>query len=228
MFSWIRMLAIMIVTAFLTRFIPFSSYFQNVNTLMHELSHALATLLLKGNVMHIDLYADQSGVTYSSYTDSWMQIPIALAGYMGSALFAMLLFFLYAKAKLRLGLALIAVAAALALALFVRNEYGMIWSAGFTALTALVYFAAPAWLRTGYYVLLAFICVVESIISLIVLLVISVTDPAKAGDAASLSQVTGVPAFIWSAIFCLFALWCAKIAIGFLFKRRPGGILISK
>lgn len=228
MFSWIRMAAIMIVTSFLTRLIPFSAYFQNVNTLMHELAHALATLLLKGSVMHIYLYADQSGVTYSSYTDSWMQIPIALAGYMGSALFALLLFVLYAKGKLRLGLALIAGTAAVALALFVRSGYGMAWSGGFTALTALVYFAAPAWLRTGYYLLLAFICLVESIISPIVLLVISVSEPAAAGDAASLSAATAVPAMVWSLLFCGFALWCAKIAIGYLFKRRPGGILISK
>jgi branched-subunit amino acid transport protein AzlD len=228
MFSWIRMAVIIIVTTFLTRFIPFSAFFQNVNTLVHELAHALAALLLKGSVLHIYLYADQSGVTYTSYTDSWMLIPIALAGYTGSALFSLLLFFLHAKGKGRFGLAIVAIAAGVALALFVRNGYGMAWSAGFMALTILIYFAAPSWLRNGYYMLIAFICLVESIISPFVLLFLAFTNPVSAGDAASLSSVTGVPTFVWSALFCLFSLWCAKIATGYLFRRSAGGILISK
>ncbi|MGO4347571.1 M50 family metallopeptidase [Paenibacillus sp. MCAF9] len=228
MFSWLRMTAIIIVTAFLTRFIPFSAFFQNVNTLVHELAHALAALLLKGSVLHIYLYADQSGVTYTTYTDSWMLIPIALAGYTGSALFSLLLFFLYAKGKARFGLAIVAVAAGVALALFVRNDYGMAWSAGFLALTVLIYFAAPRWLRDFYYLLIAFICLVESIISPFVLLYLAITEPASAGDAAGLSDVTGVPAFVWSALFCLFSLWCAKISTSCLFRRGAGGILISK
>jgi hypothetical protein len=48
----------MLITAFLTRFIPFSEFFRNVDTLVHELSHALVTLLLSGSVMFINLYAD--------------------------------------------------------------------------------------------------------------------------------------------------------------------------
>lgn len=228
MYSWLRMAAIIIVTAFLTRFIPFSTFFQNVNTLVHELAHALATLLLQGSVMHIYLYADQSGVTYTSYTNSWMLIPIALAGYIGSALFSLLLFFLYGRGKESFGLALIALAAGVALALFVRNGYGMAWSAGFTIISVFIYFVAPNWLRSGYYLLIAFICLVESIISPFVLLFLSVTEPASAGDAASLSGITSIPAFVWSALFCFFALWCAKIAIGYLFKSRRGRIQFSK
>jgi branched-subunit amino acid transport protein AzlD len=228
MFSWLRMAAIIIVTAFLTRFIPFSDFFQNVNTLVHELAHALTALLFKGSVMHIYLYADQSGVTYTSYTDSWMVIPIALAGYMGSALFSLLLFLLYGKGKERFGLALIAIAAGVALALFVRNEYGMAWSAGFTLLSVIIYFVAPGWLRGGYYLLIAFICLVESIISPFVLLVLSVTEPSSAGDAASLSEATSIPAFVWSALFCFFALWCAKRATHYLFKKRAVRTPFSK
>jgi len=228
MFSWLRMAAIIVVTTFLTRFIPFSAFFQNVNTLVHELAHALVTLLLKGSVMHIYLYADQSGVTYTAYTNSWMLIPIALAGYTGSALFSLLLFFLHARGKGRIGLALIAIAAGVALALFVRNGYGMAWSAGFTALTLLIYFIAPSWLRSGYYLLIAFICLVESIISPFILLFLAITEPASAGDAASLSGVTFVPAFVWAALFCALSLWCAKGAIGYLFRRRSVGIQISK
>lgn len=223
MFSWLRMALIIIITTFLTRFIPFSAFFQNVNTLIHELAHALTALLLKGSVLHIYLYSDQSGVTYTTYTESWMQIPLGLAGYMGSALFSLLLFFLHSRGKGRLGLALVAAAAGLALALFVRNDYGMAWSAGFTVLTIVIYFAAPSWLRNGYYLLIAFICLVESVISPFIVLFLAFTDPASAGDAASLGSATIVPAFLWGALFCFFSLWCAKLSISCLFRRRGGG-----
>src|SRR5690554_3148717 len=97
--AWIKMLAIVVVVTFLTRFIPFADFFRNVNTLIHELVHALTTLLLSGRVNHIHLYADQSGITLSSYAEGWMTIPIALAGYCGSSLFAVLLFRLYKDSK---------------------------------------------------------------------------------------------------------------------------------
>ncbi|NIK78822.1 branched-subunit amino acid transport protein AzlD [Paenibacillus castaneae] len=213
MTAWLKTAVVIIITAFLTRLIPYSEFFRNVNTLVHELSHALVALMLKGSVMHIYLFADQSGVTYTSYADNWMLIPIALAGYIGSALFTLLLFVMQAKGKFRAGLALIALAAGSALALFIRNDYGMAWCAGFTLLTAIIYAWAPNWLRKGYYLLIAFICLVESIISPIILLVLALTDPASAGDAASLSSITFLPAFVWAAVFTVFSLWCAKTSI---------------
>ncbi|CAM4338287.1 branched-subunit amino acid transport protein AzlD [Paenibacillus endophyticus] len=228
MFSWLRMAVICIVVAFLTRFIPFSDFFRNVNTLVHELAHAIAALLLKGSVMHIHLYADQSGVTNTSYTDNWMSIPIALAGYIGASLFTLLLFYLHARGHDRIGLACIALAAGTALALFIRNGYGMAWSGGFAALTAFVLFAAPDWLRKGYYLLIAFICLVESIVSPFIVLYLAVTDPAMAGDAASLSQAAYLPASVWAFLFCGFSLWCARAAVGCLFRSSAAGIQISR
>ncbi|WP_424768831.1 M50 family metallopeptidase [Paenibacillus sp. sgz302251] len=217
--SWVRMAVILVITAFLTRFIPFSAFFANVNTLVHELAHALVALLLQGSVMHIYLFADQSGVTYTAFSEGWMSIPIALAGYIGASLFAAALFMLFARDRERLGLGIIATAALLALALFVRNGYGMAWCAGFAVLTLFICVLAPNWLRRAYYLLLAFICLVESVISSFVLLYLSVTSPSAAGDAAGLSESTFIPAFLWALLFTIFSLWCAKMALGHLFKR---------
>ncbi|MUT68647.1 M50 family metallopeptidase [Paenibacillus sp. NEAU-GSW1] len=217
--AWLQTAAVVLVTVVLTRLIPFSAFFRNVDTLVHELGHALTAFLLKGNVNHINLYANQSGVTYMSYAETWMSIPISLAGYMGSALFALLLFLMYARNKERAGLYVTAALAAIGLVLFVRNGYGMLWCAGFAALTAVVGAIAPHWLRKGYYLLIAFICLVESVLSPFAVLIMSFTSPGTAGDAASLSRATFVPGFIWALLFIAFALLCARGAVTLLFKR---------
>jgi hypothetical protein len=209
----------MAITAFLTRFIPFSAFFRNVNTLVHELGHALVTLILSGNVMYINLYADQSGVTYSSYTANWKLIPISLAGYMGAALFALLLFYLHTRKKERAGLVVVTLLAVLSLMLFVRNDYGMIWCGGFAVLTIVICTIAPTWLRNSYYLLIAFLCLVESVISSFVILVLALQDAKSAGDAANLTEVTYVPAIFWGLLFTVFSLWCAKAAIKLMFTE---------
>ena len=219
MLSWLRTGIIIVVTIILTRLIPFSPFFQNVNTLIHELSHAIIALLLKGSVMQIHLFADQSGVTYTTFAEGWMMIPIGLAGYIGSALFAVMLFALFAKNKIRAGLAIVAVCAGVALILFVRNDYGAAWCAGFTIITILVCWVAPGWLQKSYYLLIAFICLVESIISSLIILLLSLTDPSAAGDAASLSSATFLPAAVWAVLFVAVSLWCARVSIAQLFRR---------
>jgi len=170
--------------------------------------------------MYIHLFGNQSGVTLSAYTDAWMAIPISMAGYVGSALFALLLFFLHARRREQAGLIVVAVLAAAGLILFVRNGYGMIWCGAFAALTIVICAAAPLWLRNGYYLLIAFICLVESVLSAFIILALSFTDPGAAGDAANLRAVTTVPAFIWGLLFTAFSLWCARLSTSLLFRRQ--------
>lgn len=227
-----KMALFVAITATLTRFIPYSEFFRNVYTLMHEMAHAVATLLLSGSVLYIHLYADQSGVTHSLIQVGWRSIPVSLAGYTGAALFAWLLCSLLARRRDSAGLLLVAVIAASGLLLFVRNGYGMLWCAGFAGITLLVYFFAPHWLRFTYAALVAFICLVESVISSLIVLILSFIDPGGAGDAANLSRATSIPAFVWGLFFAGFALWCAKNATALLFRslfsrrresERPSG-----
>ncbi|RJX38701.1 M50 family peptidase [Paenibacillus pinisoli] len=222
MFSWFRTALLFIVVLILTRFIPFSEFFRNVNTLVHELSHGLAALLLQGRVMEIHLYADQSGVTWTQFQEGWMIIPIGLAGYVGASLFAMLLFILFRKDNLKTGLTIIAIMAGLAAILFVRNGYGFAWSVGFAAVTAAVAFLAPRWLQQGYYLLIAFLCLVESVVSAFVILYLALQSPGSAGDATNLAKATGVPALLWGFVFVAFALWCARVSLSRLLGRRRG------
>ncbi|WP_227774289.1 M50 family metallopeptidase [Paenibacillus sp. NAIST15-1] len=221
--SWTKVILFIVATACLTRFIPFSSFFRNVDTLIHELSHALMTLVLSGKVMYIHLFSNQSGVTYSAYTSTWKAIPISLAGYIGASLFAVLLFYLHARKQEAAGLIAIASLALISLILFVRNGYGMMWCAGFVILTCLIWKFAPPWLRSGYYLLIAFICLVESVISSAYLVYLSMKMPNGAGDAANLSHVTYIPSIVWALLFTAVSLWCARISMGILFHGTRRG-----
>jgi len=218
MHAWIKLLIFVVVTATLTRLIPFSEFFRNVYTLMHEMSHAAATLLLSGKVMFIHLYADQSGVTHSMIIAGWRSIPIALAGYTGAALFAWFLFYLLARGKEVSALLIVAAIAGAALVLFVRNPYGMAWCAGFTVVTLLIFLFAARWLRVTYATLIAFICLLESIFSSFYILILAAVEPAGAGDATNLAHATPLPSIAWGLFFVLFSLWCAKNATSHLFR----------
>ncbi|MFC4597388.1 M50 family metallopeptidase [Cohnella hongkongensis] len=216
---WLKVALFLGIAAFLTRLIPFSDFFRNVDTLIHEMFHALATLLLSGDVQYIHLYSDQSGLTYSAYAGQWKSIPISLAGYVGSALFALLLFYLHSRRRERAGLIAIAAIAVLGLVLFVRNGFGAAWCAGFAALTILVVVLSRPGLIKGYYLLVAFICLVESVISALIILAMSLQNPAAAGDATLLDRATHIPALFWGLLFAVFSLLCARGSIKLFDKR---------
>lgn len=218
----IKTILFLVVSAFLTHLIPFSDFFRNLDTTIHEFGHAVVTLLLSGNVMKIELFANHSGVTYSQVTSRWSLIPIALAGYTTASLFALFLFKQRSRGRQRLGLQVMTVIAIVSLVFFVRNEFGVMWLLGFVILNVLMLAFMPKWLMDLYYLLLAFLTLEESVFGPFSLILYAWDDPAKAGDATNLSLVTPIPAIGWALIFTLFALWCAVRAIGhFLGGKKP-------
>ncbi|MGZ9583500.1 M50 family metallopeptidase [Paenibacillus marinisediminis] len=211
--KWLKTLIFIVVAAVLTRWIPYSSFFRNVDTMIHEFGHALMTLVLSGKVMYIHLFADYSGVTYSTVTDSWKFIPIALAGYTTSALFASLMFALYRRNQLKIGLIAVTLVTLVSVVFFVRNEFGVLWCIGFIVINVIAYLVPWEWLRQGYYLLIAFILMVESVISTLTILAASVTQPLQAGDAANLYNATGVHSIVWALLFVAIALVCARMSM---------------
>lgn len=210
----------------LTHYLPFSDFFRNLDTMIHESGHALTTLLLQGDVMEIELYGDHSGVTRSAVSQPWAIIPIALSGYMMASLFAWLLFALYARGKHKAGLILMASLAAVSLLLFVRNEFGVFWLIGFLIFTLLaIVLGGNHVLGKWVFLIVAFLTLEESVFGPLSLVYYALSSPEGAGDAAILSRETPLPAIIWALWFTLFSLWCAKQAItAFLGgKKRPKG-----
>lgn len=213
MIKWSKTIVYILGSAILANFLPFSSFFKNVDTLIHEFGHAAVTLALSGKVMEIALYSDQSGVTRSAVSNGWSMLPIGLAGYMTASLFTWYLFASYSKGKQRSGLIVITIIAAVTLALFVRNGYGFIWLIGFIGLNVIVLMFAGKGISRFYYLLIAFLSLEESVFGPIWLGFAVITSHGRAGDASLLSDTTSVPAIIWSFWFTLFAVWCAKQAI---------------
>ncbi|MBD0383947.1 M50 family metallopeptidase [Paenibacillus sedimenti] len=223
MSNWLKTILFLIGSALLTHLplIP-SSFFRNLDTMVHEFGHAAMTLALSGKVMYIELYANHSGVTYSAITNSWALLPVSLAGYFTASLFAWFLFSAYARGKQRLGLQVMTVLAVLSLVLFVRNMFGITWLIGFIVITILVLALTPKWLRDFYYLLVAFICLEESVFGPFSLVVYALNNARSAGDATNLALHTGVPAVVWALLFTLFSLWCAKRAVQAFLGRKKG------
>ncbi len=224
MSRWILTLSLLAGSFVLTEWLPFSPYLRYMDTMIHEFGHAAATLLLSGQVMYIHLYEDHSGITLSAVQSGWRVIPIALSGYMIASLFAALLFRLHKHGQHRLGLFLITAIASASLILFVRNEFGVQWLLGFLALNTVAFLVPIGFLRVGYYLLLAFLTLVESVMGAVTITVAAWTQPAQAGDAANLAAATGIPAIAWGLLFLVFALACAKRAIGHFVPPRKRGI----
>lgn len=214
---WLITILLLALSAVLTRLIPFSSFFRNLNTMFHEFGHALVTLLLSGRVVRIELNPDHSGVTYSQLVP-WSVVPVSLAGYVLASLFALLFFYLYRIYREKYGI-FTAIAIALVLLLFyVHQGFGVWWLLGFIALSAIVLFVGGV-VQHAYYLLLAFLALEESVMSTVTILVYALTDPTSAGDAAGLQEHTGVPALIWAIVFLLVALWCAQMSLRLLLAR---------
>ncbi|WP_046225660.1 M50 family metallopeptidase [Paenibacillus dauci] len=219
--KWLKLILLLIGSAVLTRLIPFSSLFRNLDTMIHEFCHAIVTLMTSGRVNRIELNADHSGVTYSMITSAWSGLPIGLAGYMGSSLFVIWLFYLYHKRQQRVGIIVTAVIALIMLILYVHHGFGVIWLIGFVIVSILM-LISPEWLRNGYYLLIMFLTLEESVLSSLTILIMAITSPSAAGDATGLAYQFILPAVVWGIIFAGFSLWCAKISAQlFLRKRKP-------
>jgi len=216
--KWLKTVLFLAGSAFLTRLIPFSSLFRNLDTMIHEFGHALVTMLLSGKVLRIELYANHSGVTYSAVEAGSKAVLVSLAGYPLASLFAVLIFYLFAKGKQTWGLVLASGIALIMLLLYVRGGFGMLWLGGFIALNIAVIFAGRR-VQKVYYLLLAFLTLEESVLGTFFLAALSITSPSRAGDASNLARLTPLPAVFWALLFLAFSLICAKWAIGFFMQH---------
>lgn len=221
--KWGTTIIFIVIAAILTYIIPFNSYFRNIDTMIHEFGHVLVTLVLSGKVLYIHLFNDHSGVTYSEVWDSWRFIPISLAGYITASLFAALLFALYARDKARAGLILLSVITLINLIFFIRNGFGVFWAIGFLAINLFMLWIPWLLVRELYFVLIAFICLVESVFAPVYLVFTAVTSPGYAGDAANLWEATYIPAVVWALLFAIVAIACARYALGQFMRefRKP-------
>lgn len=205
---------ILLITALLLTRIPLlGKYFRSVNTLVHEAGHVFATLLLSGEVIAVNLFADTSGTTLTKAKGKFPQAIIALAGYPVSALTGWLcLFLLHNGYNLHILFVLTSIALIIMI-LSLRNAYGLFWAGTFVVLNLLLIYFNDKTLIYAFAAFYSVIIFTDAIISSFVLLILSIKNPKKAGDATNLQKTTKIPAAIWAILLLLFTLFISWLSV---------------
>ena len=180
--------------------------FKLLVVLMHESSHAAATLLVGGSVQLIRISPDQGGLTLSQFYPSLArEIVVLSAGYVGSTVSGCLL--LFAAARSQQGrwplVALAAWCAGVAI-LYVGDAFTLLFTGACAlALGLLARFGTP-WLRRA---LLAFLAAFSCCYALY-----DIRDDllhlgsSGMSDADALARVTFIPAIAWGAAWAALSL----------------------
>jgi hypothetical protein len=205
---------ILLITALLLTRIPvLGKYFRSVNTLIHEAGHVFVTLLLSGEVIAVNLFADTSGTTVTKAKGKFAQAMIALAGYPVSALTGWLcLFFLYKGYNLYILFILTSIALIIMI-LSLRNVYGLFWAGTFVVLNLLIIYFNNNTLIYAFAAFYSVIIFTDAVISSVVLFVISIKQPKKAGDATNLNKVTRLPAAFWAILLLAFTIFISWLSV---------------
>ena len=205
---------ILLITALLLTRIPvIGKYFRSVNTLVHEAGHAFATLLLSGEVIAVNLFADTSGTTVTKAKGKFPQALIALAGYPVSALTGWLFLFLMHKGYYLYVLFILTSIALIIMILSLRNVYGLFWAGTFVILNLLLIYFNNKSLIYMFATFYSVIIFTDAIISSFVLLALSILQPKKAGDAANLQKITKIPSAAWAIMLLIFTLFISWLSV---------------
>lgn len=103
--------------------------FMIFSTWVHEMCHGMAAILVGGRISTLYIYADGSGLAYTSTSgEAWNVVFVSSAGYTGTALVGgILLLFRRTGVGPTIGIIGIAGALLFCCALYVRNLFALIW-----------------------------------------------------------------------------------------------------
>lgn len=203
----------LLLALFLSRIPILGKYFRSVNTLIHETGHALATLVLSGEVIAINLFSDTSGNTVTKSKNRLSQIIISLSGYIFSSVVGLIFMMMIYKHLYTYILIILTSLALLIMILSIKNTYGLFWLGTFVTLNLLLLYFNNA--DSLYYLSLFYSLIIftDSVLSAFVVLILSIKQPKKAGDATNLQKSTGIPSFFWGLLFFGVALFAAFLAV---------------
>ncbi len=216
----------MFILVFLIARIPnVGVYFRCINTLIHEVGHALFSILTSGSIERIELFSDTSGAAYTKSKNIFGKLLVPLAGYPFASFSAFGAFWLLENGKQDWFLIALGSVSALSLLLWVRNSYGVFWLITFSLiLFAVWYFENPTF---SFYTSYFFACMlaIESLYASFVILYISAENPKSSGDAANLRKLTFVPAVVWGILFAAQAIYFSNWIIQLLFHKNLLGFI---
>ena len=210
---------IFVITLIITRIPILGKYFRVVDTIIHESGHALMAILTSGKVLSINLFADTSGSTVTKSTNKFGQALVSFAGYPISSLTALLMMYLINSSNHLLVIFILVTIAITGMILFIRNGYGLLWAGTFSVLNFLVIYFDNQLVIESLSIFYALIILTDSVIAPLHLLVLSLTQSSKAGDADNLKKATHIPAVIWALLFSAIAIYCGYLTVKIGFPR---------
>ncbi len=172
---------------------------------LHELGHAAAALLTGGQVVSIQIFPDEGGVTL---TQGGWPFVILSAGYPGSALAGGVLLYLSShRRRARNLMVALAVLIAVSTLLFFRNFFAVVY--GLLAAAAM-FFSAYRLPNTVNFYVTQFIAVASCLYAVLDIRSDLFADaplgPGAVNDAVALSQLTGIPSIIWAVLWMIISL----------------------
>lgn len=194
--------------------------FRSINTLIHEISHAIMALITGGEVKEIKLNDNATGSCKTKSRGKLKTFLVSSAGYISSALFSYLLFISLGKSWNHYFFYFFLSISIFALVFWIRNTYGIIWTLAFASINLGLIILPNTIQIYSNHVLLVFglLIGIDNILACITLVYISITNPKKAGDASNLAKTTKIPALIWALIFLGFSLFILYKSYLLLFK----------
>ena len=191
-------------------------FFNIINTILHELGHALTALLLEGKVHKIEIFHDTSGVTVTQCKSKIGTIATSLNGYIFASTSAFVCFHLLTLGLYEALIIALSLLFFIVMILLIRNPYGWLWVLCFCGLNGfLVYHGEESYLEIAA-LFYATTILTESVFSPFIVLYLSFAHSEAAGDATNLQKFTHVPAAVWALLFCAYAIFIAyQIYINF-------------
>ncbi|MCK9618854.1 MAG: M50 family metallopeptidase [Lentimicrobiaceae bacterium] len=209
---------LLVISLILTRVPIVGIYFRVVNTMIHETGHALMALFSSGSVLRVEYFSNTEGNALTKSSGRLGSILVSLAGYPFSSAMGLLFFYLIHSGWEVVVLYVVAGLAFINLFFFVRNRYGIFWLITFLLVTGSVLYFQQEFLLFAFPVFIAMIVMVDSLLSAVHLLLISLHTPKKAGDAKNLKKFTGIPAFVWALLFMAFASYTVYLSVSLFFN----------
>lgn len=204
---------------------PIINYLSNVivmpYTVIHELCHSMMTFCTFGKVKGIQLFANSSGLAFSSTGSSLSRFLTTFAGYTGSSLISVLFtHWIYTNNPAYVFYTYMAFS--FITFLLIRNIYGFLYMGGFNAFCIYLLWAGQIHWIDHVAMYLTSVMIVQSLLFSFTILRLSKQDKHNAGDATALWNQTKIPTLFWGLFFFLFSCACVYyLAVTYIFAGSP-------
>ncbi len=181
-----------------------------IGTLVHELGHGVAALLVGGSFESLRVYADGSGIAKVGHGGgNASQAIIAAGGLVGPAIAAAFLFPMARRVGgARWALGAVGVTLFIALLLFVRNGFGIGLTAALATVSLVIAVKGPAWLAQLALIFLAVQLSLSVYSSWDYLFTEQAQTAAGAhpSDTAKMAEALVLPYWFWGAVCGAFSI----------------------